>query len=1308
MQYRHILILVLSFCGIILFSVNFNQPAGIFSQPKNNPAPHEEGVSGPEQFRLFHRGIRTRDGKDRPDYTPGFLVRELRKARIEAARKLSGARTLSGDVLEWRERGPANVPGRTRGLIVDPDDPAKNTWYAGSVAGGVWKTTNGGTSWTLITPDLPNLATTVLAMAPSNHNVIYLGTGEGFGNVDHVSGNGMYKSSDRGQTWQYLPATAGFSDVNRIIIDPASENTVLAATNRGIFRTTDGGTTWTQTSSRTNIQDLRHTPGNFNIQYAAQHDVGVLKSVDGGLTWTVANTGMNITGRVEIAISPVNPLRVFASAEGSLSATGSDLYMSDDGATTWSLVDVAFNNQGVDYLGGQGWYDNTIACDPFNENIVYIGGVSLFRVQITSGTTLTSSYSLQENGTENFMALVSFTGASHGNFQVGSSANGTSVEIRFGPGKMQKAHRFLVPEGATSGVPEANYSFTDYVDVPFEVWDISTNRQLMVSFRDQDRNGQFNLLPFNTSGPATEQSREYVYVHNLDYNNATPNASVAVNGGHVFNLMYNIWPRLADGKNWPGDVVESQLRFIHTSVPKRNATTVTSADVYGQYDGKNRFNEMGTDMHPDQHNIVMIPVNTNQYRMLVANDGGIFISNISATPGINQGDWTMVGRTYNTTQFYGADKRPGKDEYFGGTQDNGTWRSPANVTANAGTNYLFCIGGDGFEVLWHSTDGNKLIGGSQFNGFMRSTNGGVSWTGATTGLSGQAPFISKLAHNKFNPDVIYTVSSAGVFRSTNFGQSWTLTPITDKWGASTFLDVEVSQANANIVWAGSGMSATRNLHVSTDAGLTFTAVNNFTLVPMGTISRLASHPFEPNTAYALFSFADAPKVLRTRDLGQTWEDISGFGTGNESTNGFPDVAVYCLYVRPDNPDIIWVGSEIGIIESRDNGLTWALRTDFPAVSVWDMKGQDDQVVIATHGRGIWTARFEEPQMPHKRPRLVAAGTSVEEKLSLKIVLEEAFDSVRIFSGSVLYGALTNLSPGEITVSISGLLPGEKNIQLVGYKGSGPIYSENYQVTHLDILSTRDSYITYFNSINELTVNGMLLQQMPGGNTGERRNLQTTHNYAHNFEYSFIIRHPVRVASSNATLFYRDVAIVEPINDYVVVEATQNGLDWVELTPRYDAQFNPDWLAAFNAGQPGQKSMLTDHLINLLDYFSASEEILIRFRMKTNTSVNGWGWAVDVVSIQQTPTGVENNPVLESVNLYPNPANSRISISYGLRKTTTVSWQVINNRGQMQMRTPPVVRQAGSHTEMIDVSGLAPGMYVARGPDNTLIKFIISR
>jgi photosystem II stability/assembly factor-like uncharacterized protein len=1304
MRFRTLFFLILTYCGTLFWVIREDRV-----EHKNihvAQASSEQEFNGPEEFFKFHKEIRTPDGASSHAYKAGYRIREFEQAKTSAlARKRSG-RMQSNGVVEWKERGPNNVPGRTRGLIVDPDDPAKNTWYAGSVGGGVWKTTDGGINWILITPDLPNLATTVLAMAESNHDIIYLGTGEGFGNLDGISGSGMFKSTDRGQNWFYLSSTSNFGDINRAIVDPANADVVVVATNSGIYRTVNGGTSWAKVSARTPIQDLKSTPGNFLVQYATQNGVGVIKSTDGGQNWSLSASGMNPSGRIEIDISPVNTNRIIASAQGTVAGTESDLYVSDNSGSNWTVVNVSFNNSAVDFLGGQGWYDNTIACDPFNANIVYFGGVNLFRVDIQSGTSSISSYDVEEDNTT-FLTLVNF-GADYydGRLEVGSFAD-ANVEIRFGNGRSQKAHRFLVPEGASSGVPDENYSYVDYVEVPFEVWDITNNQQLMVSFRDQDRNGQFNLRLSSTEGDALTQSREYLFVNNVSYAE-NPNSSIAVSGGQKHNEMYFVWPVLAAGKIWPDDIAESVLRFSLTSIPKRNASTITVSDAYGQFDSKNRFNNYGTDLHPDQHNLVMIPMSGNTYKILNANDGGVFISNTSSTPGIDNGDWSMRGRTYNTSQFYGADKRPGFDEYIGGMQDNGTWKSPANQSATNSTNYLFNIGGDGFEVIWNNLDDQKVIGGSQGNNFRRSTNGGSSWTAATNGLPEDGhPFISKLANSRDNPDRIYTLSSAGVFYSTNFGASWTLTPITQKWGGSTSLmDVEVSRANADIVWAGSGMNATRSIHVSINAGISFSPTNNSPLISGG-ITKLASHPSEPNTAYVLFSQAGNPKILRTEDLGQTWEDISGFSNGEVSANGFPDVAVYCLYVRPDNPDIIWAGTEIGIVESQDNGQSWALIEDFPSVSVWDMKGQDDQVVIATHGRGIWTATIEAEQISARTPEVIASGTSPKEKLALKVKVEETFDKLEFYDNAVLLGSIPNVTASELIVEIGNLIPGNKSIKMIAYKGSSPYHSKSYNINHLDILTIEDSYGTYFSTLSDVTPAGFSLQSFPGAPVSERRIAQTSHPYTANQNHSILFRHPVRVAEENALIEYEDIAIIEPglegaafgtadFKDFVVVEATKNGLDWIALADGYDARKNSNWLNAFSSSTPGSKSMLQKHTLDLSNTFNAGDTLLIRYRLFSNASVNGWGSAVNYFLIQQAPTGLEQDAdKSEVLSIFPNPASTEITIRFSLLKPGPVSIEIIDGTGKRLQQNSLGIQSSGAKEFKMSVTDIREGNHLIR-------------
>ena len=603
----------------------------------------------------------------------------------------------------------------------------------------------------------------------------------------------------------------------------------------------------------------------------------------------------------------------------------------------------------------------------------------------------------------------------------------------------------------------ANYTYQDYVTVPFEVWDITNNKQLMVSFRDQGRDGQFNLISDNTTSTvATDQSREYIYINNVDYNATVPGHSIAVNGGHEFNEMYFLWPTLSNEGVWP-ITTPGTLKILYDGINKLNATTTNITDARSLF-GAGTKNK---NIHPDHHNIVMIPMSGTTFKILNANDGGVFISNTSANPGVVDKTWTSTNNGYNSGQFYGVDKKSGVNEYFGGLQDNGTWQSPSNATKISA--YKTKIEGDGFEVLWNNLNNKQLIGGSQGNAFMLSTDGGLNFSNATTGLSGDMPFLSKLANSKSFPNRIYTVGGSGVFVSNNFGQTWTLTPISTNWGLSTFMDVEVSRANANVIWAGSGMSDGLRIHYSKDGGNTFQQTNNYTSSSLGAITKLASHPTEQNTAYALFSFAKAPKILRTVNAGQSWEDISGFGIGTTSTNGFPDVAIYCLYVRTDYTNIIWAGTEIGIVESVDNGVSWALLEDFPNVAVWDMKGQDEQIVIATHGRGIWSATIDQPQLVDYAPTLVDFGTSPQKKLVLRLGTIFDYDSIAIFIGALKIGIVKNIAVGQSDITISGVSAGSKSIYFVAYKtgSNAPYQSTTYTVKKLDILDTKTSYVNYF-------------------------------------------------------------------------------------------------------------------------------------------------------------------------------------------------------------------------------------------------------
>jgi hypothetical protein len=352
----------------------------------------DKKADSPDLYLALNDELRTKVGDEWPDYPVGYRYKELDKANA-ASRSLR-----LNESYDFIERGPANVPGRTRGLIVDPDDHTLRTWFAGGVGGGIWKTTDGGQNWEDKTPDLPNLSISWIVMAESNHDILYAGTGEGWGrNFSFIKGNGIIKSTDRGETWSPLASTTenpDFEIVNRIIVDPNNENILLAATSTdlrynpneasGIFKSIDGGITWEQKDSRpTSIQQLVADPNDFNVLYAAVNRFGVIKSIDAGETWSNSNNGLRPSGRIEIAVSPVNPLRLYASVQGELSGTGSDLYLSSDAGATWEITSNR-DGENIDFLGGQGWYDNTILAHPFNLNEVYVGGVNLWKFEVSN------------------------------------------------------------------------------------------------------------------------------------------------------------------------------------------------------------------------------------------------------------------------------------------------------------------------------------------------------------------------------------------------------------------------------------------------------------------------------------------------------------------------------------------------------------------------------------------------------------------------------------------------------------------------------------------------------------------------------------------------------------------------------------------------------------------------------------------------------------------------------------------------------------------------------------------------------------
>lgn len=277
---------------------------------------------------------------------------------------------------KWEWLGPGNVGGRTRGLVVHPKDPKK--LWAGSAGGGIWHSADGGASWAPVDDFMANLAVSCLAIDRKKANTLYAGTGEGFFNADALRGAGIFRTTD-GTSWKQLPATAtaDFNAVNRIAVSP-SGTVVLAATNSGLWRSSDAARTkWTRVLEG-HVADVKFHPTLSTRAVAGSLDQGqAWVSADGGRTWKAATHASPWTGRVELAYARKDPKVVYASVQMS----SGEVWRSADGGRSYvKRASLNADGQEADYLGDQGWYGNVVwAGDPTDADLVIVGGVDLWR-----------------------------------------------------------------------------------------------------------------------------------------------------------------------------------------------------------------------------------------------------------------------------------------------------------------------------------------------------------------------------------------------------------------------------------------------------------------------------------------------------------------------------------------------------------------------------------------------------------------------------------------------------------------------------------------------------------------------------------------------------------------------------------------------------------------------------------------------------------------------------------------------------------------------------------------------------------------
>jgi photosystem II stability/assembly factor-like uncharacterized protein len=298
--------------------------------------------------------------------------------------------------LQWRNVGP-NLGGRS--LAVAGSAVRPNEYYFGATGGGLWKTTDGGTTWAPVTDEqISSSSVGAVAVCPANPDVVYIGMGEVDLRGDVIPGDGVYRTTDGGATWKHL-GLADTQMIGKIRIDPTDCSRAYVAalghafgTNdqRGVFRTVDGGASWQRVlfrNDQTGSVDLSMDPANPNVLYAAMWQAsrkfwllddggpgsGLFKSTDGGTTWTeiTGNLGLPVgpIGKIGVSVSGADPSRVYALVE----ANGGGLFRSDDAGATWKLVSTDAD------IRQRGFYFSKVFADTTNPDRVYIGNVAFLR-----------------------------------------------------------------------------------------------------------------------------------------------------------------------------------------------------------------------------------------------------------------------------------------------------------------------------------------------------------------------------------------------------------------------------------------------------------------------------------------------------------------------------------------------------------------------------------------------------------------------------------------------------------------------------------------------------------------------------------------------------------------------------------------------------------------------------------------------------------------------------------------------------------------------------------------------------------------
>ncbi len=952
----------------------------------------------------------------------------------------------------WRWVGPMTFSGRVSGFAVPRGQ--SQTYYALMASGGIWKTVDGGIHFEPIFEKYGTESMGWLAIAPSNPNILYLGTGEPMHARASTHGNGMWKSTDAGKTWTHIGLDKSYF-IPTVAVDSKNPDIVYAAAEgklydnemdceRGLFKSIDGGRTWTNLGPMKDrgVGDFVIDPRNSNIVIASAYkhyrrawtyddrngDNGIFKSTDGGRTWTRLTAGLPAKGtplgRIGFTIFEKNSNIVYARVDeevivgfperdgianfrvatpgarggGGFGGAPAGTVLFKDGVTAAQFSSFTIKPELLALAPKFTPVTGTNEADlvaKFNalvqdKDFVAKSGADVAKLQAAAKKAFPDQKDLLTNIAELEKltakpAPAADSTEAKGRYQL---VNRNVLEILYqgviantAPVKMngvvyrtddqgktwKRMTEYKLSTPAAPTIPQDTEQTLDPAAQARETETAEAIAALGVTLQQVPAQAQAPAQPSGRGQPAPAQAAQQQPGARAQAG-TQPAGSAQVNqteGGYYGRIMVD---QTDDKILYCGDT--------NTTVSKDAGKTF----VVAQWD-----RGTGARIHVDHRVVWVDPLNGKH--LLSGNDGG-------AAESWDGGDHWSEKSTINAQQFYDVsvdNEQP--YNIMGGTQDNGAWLGPSqnrNSYGMFGSDWTYLPTGDAFYAVRDWWNPEYVYYESQFGASSRMN----LKTGEVSSLqprltaqqiaAGEVPlrfqWNAPIVLSPHNPGVVY-VGSQYVWRSMSRGApgSWArISPDLSKadkkkldeakktnlqW--ATVYTISESPKKPGLLWAGTDDG---NVWVTPDGGVNWTSITaqfyeaackpkagaKGDLIPCDRwVKRVVASSFDENTAYVGFSGyrtnnEDKTWLFVTKDLGKTWTNISG-GMNNP---------IFDVEEDPDNANVLYLGTDYGVFVTIDQGKTWtAFSTSAPNTVVRDLAIQkrDREMAIGTYGRGFYVA-----------------------------------------------------------------------------------------------------------------------------------------------------------------------------------------------------------------------------------------------------------------------------------------------------------------------------------------------------------------